>query len=96
MSKELDTIGNFEINYVFTIKDEHGIVKEIKCKQIKDMFPKEFEIIEKKLKVLEMIKEKKVNVKCIMSGWTLNKYNSYNSHMPLTQEEFDLLKEVLK
>ena len=49
----------------------------------------------KKLKALEIIKEKKVNVNCIISGWSLWKYNSYKTHINLTKEEYELLKEVL-
>jgi len=49
----------------------------------------------KKLKAFEIIKEKRVNVRCLMSGWKLGNYNSYKAHEKLTQEEYDLLKEVL-
>ena len=50
----------------------------------------------KQLQALEIIKKKKVNVRCLMSGWNLGKYNSYNSHIKLTEEEYELLKEILK
>lgn len=50
---------------------------------------------EKKFKALDIIKTKKVNVNCIISGWSLGKYNSYKTHISLTQDEFDLLKKVL-
>lgn len=55
-----------------------------------------FDIIEKYLKALEIIKDKKV---CVM--WLKNGLSSYNSttalyDLPiLTQEEYDLLKEVI-
>ena len=52
---------------------------------------------EKKLKALEIIKEKKVNIRGL-SRLTLEEYNeNRRSHKEeqLTQEEFDLLKEVL-
>lgn len=52
--------------------------------------------IEKKLKALELIKNKKINVRCLMSGWHLGNYNSYKAHIRLTEEEYELLKEVLK
>lgn len=51
--------------------------------------------IERELKALEIIKEKKVNAKCIISGWSLGKYNSYKAHISLTEEEYNLLKETL-
>ena len=50
--------------------------------------------LEKIRKVLEIIKEKRVNVRCLMSGWKLGTYNSYKAHEKLTQEEYDLLKEI--
>lgn len=56
---------------------------------------KQYQIIEKSLKALEIIKEKQVNVNCIISGWSLGKYNSYKTHISLTKDEYDLLKEVL-
>ena len=49
----------------------------------------------KEYQALEIIKAKKVNVNCLMSGWDLLKYNSYKTHINLTEEEFDLLKEIL-
>ena len=68
---------------------------------------RELDEIEKKLKVLEIIKEKKVDVVMLK---TISDFATYNEHrIPnkvkdyvcvsdymLTQEEFDLLKEVLK
>ena len=51
--------------------------------------------VAKRLTALEIIKEKKVNVRCLMSGWVLGKYNSYKSHIRLTEKEYDLLKEIL-
>lgn len=49
----------------------------------------------KAVRALEIIKEKQVNVNCIISGWSLGKYNSYKTHISLTKDEYDLLKEVL-
>ena len=66
--------------------------------------------IEKELKTLEIIKEKKVDVDTLMfymrqqpnNKWALNSYNNWVDHNGinerkrlLTQEEYDLLKEVL-
>ena len=62
---------------------------------IKDFHPTCVGMVEKVLKAFEIIKEKKVNIRCLMSNWSLGKYNSYKSHISLTEEEFDLLKEVL-
>lgn len=53
------------------------------------------EYIYKKIKALNVIKAKRVNVRCLMSGWNLWRYNSYKAHENLTQEEYTLLREVL-
>ena len=51
--------------------------------------------VEKSLKVLKIIKEKRVNVEWLLETENVEEYNEslYNN---LTQEEYDLLKEVLK
>ena len=51
-------------------------------------------IIKKELKALEIIKEKRVNVRFLISCKTLKEYNDVISDH-LTKEEYDLLKEVL-
>ena len=62
--------------------------------------------VEKELKVLEIIKEKKVDVGQLTICFSLKDYNKYIfdkfrladdeiQERTLTQEEFDLLKEVL-
>ena len=65
---------------------------------------KEIEIIEKELKALEIIKEKKVNVSLLFNTGNHWDYNDHvirsqiylNSNSKcLTQEEYNLLKEVL-
>lgn len=52
---------------------------------------------QKKLKALEIIKEKKVNVGLLLRCATVERYNKGICYEPrhLIQEEFDLLKEVL-
>ena len=52
-----------------------------------------------KLKVLEIVKEKKVNVAMLYQVKNCEEYNAIIPHQPerkLTQEEYDLLKEILK
>lgn len=62
------------------------------------MFSKEFSIIEKELKALEIIKEKNVDIRGIKE--TIN-VHEYNVKFPTTlnefleEQEYDLLKEVL-
>lgn len=50
----------------------------------------------RRLQALAVVKEKRVNVRSLMSGWKLGKYNSYKAHEKLTKPEYDLLKEVLE
>lgn len=53
-------------------------------------------IIEKELKALEIIKEKEPDISFLFRVKDLNHYNSCVwKEQELTQEEFDLLKEVL-
>lgn len=61
--------------------------------------------VKRSLKALEIIKEKKVNVSLLLNSQTLADYNEYVARSAaninslckfLTQEEFNLLKEVLK
>ena len=52
------------------------------------------ETIEAALKALEIIKEKEVNVRFLISCKNLKEYNDVISDH-LTQEEYDLLREVL-
>ena len=51
--------------------------------------------IKKKLKAFEIIKEKRVDVWVLAYALTLKDYNEVNVYTKLTQEEFNLLKEVL-
>ena len=54
--------------------------------------------LERKLKPLEIIKERKVDIQLLIDSKNLNEYNwcVHTKDRALTQEEFDLLKEVLK
>jgi hypothetical protein len=62
--------------------------KEVKVTNLED---------EKKLKALEIVKEKKVDVQMLIDRKNLNEYNwcVHEQSRALTQEEYDLLKEVL-
>ena len=59
-----------------------------------DMWREDFATVEKELKALEIIKEKLVDVNWLYGCEELEDYNWCNN-CELTQEEFDLLKEVL-
>ena len=92
MSKELEAFENLKRqvgNMPYTSYD-NGLGNRTTF-LIKDsaIFP----IIETALKVLEIIKNKEVNVEIFNSCPNLYEYNNWATQ--LTQEEYDLLKEVL-
>lgn len=66
---------------------------------LEQQFEKEWlNVIEKELKALKIIKEKNVDIRGIKLGVTVGVYNALwakKDEWHLTQEEFDLLKEVL-
>ena len=77
---------------------EQYILKAQEPKQYVD----ELKLVEKKLKALEIIKEKRVACDLLTNPDVMD-YKKYNSHcdkydfiVPLTEEEFNLLKEVLE
>ena len=95
--KALETIKNADTIYV-------GCWSDVYTK-----FPFECKTIEKSLKALEIIKDKKVNVRAFLKSCfykdidtQLNVYNSQCNDKEmmeskeLTKEEYELLKEVLK
>lgn len=56
----------------------------------------QYQIIEKSLKALEIIKEKEINVFIFLHSGDLETYNDMvEDNRKLTQDEYDLLKEVL-
>ena len=125
MSKELEAleeIKNHKIKVDVNIKYDNGNETQHRFETIKDMFPKQFAIIEtalkdhekitggdfhiepinvhienqKKIKALEIIKEKEVDVFIFLHSGDLETYNDIvEDNRKLTQEEYDLLKEVL-
>ena len=63
-------------------------------------FMNEVEVIKKELKALEIIKKKRVDLDLLLKTFKFNNYELYNFNIgngarSLTQEEYDLLKEVL-
>jgi hypothetical protein len=94
MSKGLKALKETAIQ---TVEALYGKDKPLRNHKINELLEtRQFKCIEKELKALEIIKERGVDVNCIISGWSLGKYNSYKTHINLTKEEFDLLKEELE
>ena len=75
--------------------------KQFKEKWVQDNLAMTFElnVANEKLKALEIIKEKRVDVKCLFFSNSLEEYNGTinqrDLYLELTQAEFDLLKEWL-
>ena len=85
MSKELEALerlycaGRLDLDYVLNGKQNQ-----------------DYKIIEKALKALEIIKNKEVNVFVLLHSGNLKIYNDIvEDNRKLTQEKYDLLKEVL-
>lgn len=74
-------------------------LKDIKGKYENDNgLQRRLSIIERELKALAIIKDKGVDVGWLMKTQTLSEYNNIVgtvSHEALSQEEYELLKEVL-
>ena len=69
-------------------------------KDVSEYSKEQFSIIEKELKALEIIKEKRLDVDCLIKWLRKDDYELYHHtylhhREDLTQEEYDLLKEVL-
>lgn len=95
MSKEL-SLSLLEIE-----KHLKDFVFELEMGKVDEMFiSSSFEIIEKALKALEIIKKKRVDVRYLFQCKSLRDYNfiykgTNQSELCLTKEEYELLKEVL-
>ena len=75
-------------SYIDPFSDYHTFKDDLKDK----------EVIEKRLKALEIIKEKGVDIHFLGISKSPEEYmqhNVFNRYGYLTQEEYDLLKEVL-
>ena len=85
MSKGLEALQDIRLRLF--------IESEVQSKKVIN----DLKTIEKELKALEIIKNKKVDIKYLYyrANFNLDKYND-NYIETLTQEEIDLLKEVLK
>ena len=94
--KALEEIKD-DMEYVTRLDFVEPIVRGEVKKNLFKIYHRELpqlDIIEKELKALEIIKNKKVNVPVFIQEGSV--YNCYVGYEVPTQEEFDLLKEVLK
>ncbi len=79
-------------------------IVERDCEDLEEVPYGEFAIIEKSLKALEILKKKRIDIESFYTTFIENAYNynfyviSYGTYgkYKLTQEEFNLLKEVLE
>ena len=103
MSKGLEALENVAEDYKDLVI-EHYYASDINKNKRNELFyklDKDFETIKKELKALEIIKNKGVNVWLFCYGYTLTDYDNelkkYAGYYErkLTQEEYELLKEVL-
>lgn len=86
-----------EYNIIETALKELEYLKEVK--NMDDFYKKnnaiiDYELIGKKLKAFEIIKNKKVNVEWLLESENVEEYNE-SLYIDLAQEEYDLLIEVL-
>ena len=103
MSKGLEALkrmGEFHNERHFTLKTDNGDNMAWSFNTVKELFPNEFETIEKELKSLEIIKEKvKIEFNDHYFGFANNYYiivnNGVLNPIKVTKEEYDLLKEGL-
>lgn len=103
MSKGLEAFVRLEHNtkrYKGRKEDLDTIFQELKEYEKKKNHAIEVveEFFNKELKALEIIKEKRVNIGDFIRTRNVEQYNdylAYNDNEKLTQEEYDLLKEVM-
>ena len=88
MTKGLKALKEIVFNYVQVFKNnENG----------KQMFMEDVHIIEKELKALEIIKEKRVDIGWVIKSANYSRYNlGVGERQALKKEEYELLKEVLQ
>ena len=88
MSKGLEALKGLHSK---ALKSVRGGFQELQ----KNSIDREYKTIEKELKALEIIKNKNVNVRYLLECRFEDYNNLVEVEEELTQEEYDLLKEVL-
>lgn len=102
MSKELEAlerIGQFKNPRYFSLKTDKSECKEWHFETIKELFPNDFDTIEKSLKALEIIKEHisiyEESIIPLGKSEVWHIYLNMKGYLDENHEEYDLLKEVL-
>ena len=106
MSKELELFQELRYEYLKTIKDdkldliENAIEENEALKSqvvgLENIYEKLADKCDRLYKVVAIIKKKGVNLHILKMCDSVEEYNKLcNIALPLTQEEYDLLKEVL-
>lgn len=95
----LDRIGKTTLEHFQVIKEL--LTADGPEVTVEDIVPYQCEQVEKSLNALEIIKEKDVDIYILRKCKTVDEYNFKIVHIvgetrELTEEEFELLKEVLK
>ena len=94
MSKVLEALDYIKCCGLYATRDER---KRLQFVHIKEIRPEDLNVIEKELKALEIIKEKRVDIGWLIRSKNCSKYNlGVGESQALKKEEYDLLKEVLR
>ena len=94
-----DYIDNISLNALKEIREDIELRIRATCDWVKGVGHLEphFSIVEKSLRALQIIKEKIVDIPYLNKANDLDDYNTaHRINDELTQEEYDLLKEVLR
>lgn len=91
MSKELEALERLKNHTISYVGSDYKVSTDSREEQIKDL-----ELIEKSLKALEIIKEKRVDIGWLIRSENCSKYNlGVGESQALKKKQYDLLKEVL-
>ena len=92
----LEEIEDYEEYPCFDV-DEYGLLVEPAESFMHKMYPEEFDIIRRDLKAFEIMKKNLgASFDCLKYYETAQEWNEeYGDDYPLTNEEFNLLQEVL-
>ena len=91
MNKELEALERLKNHTISYVGSDYKVSTDSREEQIKDL-----ELIEKSLKALEIIKEKRVDIGWLIRSENCSKYNlGVGESQALKKKQYDLLKEIL-